>query len=675
MKPVEQPPLPGLAEPTEVSFLPAPGREAPVVWVKTLAVHSDWPAESGTLLREVKLRRGLNILWAQPAKSGTKNRTSGHATGKTTFCRLLRYVLDDADGGTKDFRQRFQAKFPRGWVFAEIMVAGQQWLVGRPLGHQGYHPFARNGGSLADVTGMQTLRGGYDDYQAALEAAAFAKVTLRNLSATNRRLEWDCVLQWLARDQEARFAGLLEWRHKDSDSESPALVAADKENLVRIILGLVDGPEQLLLREHAEKATEHTRLVDKRPKLEFLAERSRVALETLLGREVQPPKEPLEFQALRQSVGDQAKLWRADAEKAKAVVREEEKEQELQDELTSCEAQLLIATIPADDANRKLSRLQKTLYTTQASTRQQEQQEEIRVTMRPFKGFCSVPMEEALAEPACPRAACRQTDAELEKLLKDAQTEAQRQEVRVRHQRQECSSLAAVVKAKTATRDQAKSALRLFLEAREKRMAEANQPADRAEELEAALSNYESARAEQAELENSLGELDRLKRDLDARLRLMSEAHTQRIARFTRIYDHFAKFLMGDDVTAKVDFAGKAIEPSLECDGPRDSTALKLAKWLAFDLGSLALSIAGGGHHPRFLIHDSPREADITEAIYDELFRAAIALERAAAGEPPFQYIVTTTQPPPEELKCEPWLLQPVLNASDAKGRLLGINL
>jgi hypothetical protein len=378
---------------------------------------------------------------------------------------------------------------------------------------------------------------------------------------------------------------------------------------------------------------------------------------------------------LRQSVGDQAKLWRADAEKAKAVVREEEKEQELQDELTSCEAQLLIATIPADDANRKLSRLQKTLYTTQASTRQQEQQEEIRVTMRPFKGFCSVPMEEALAEPACPRAACRQTDAELEKLLKDAQTEAQRQEVRVRHQHQECSSLAAVVKAKTATRDQAKSALRLFLEAREKRMAEANQPADRAEELEAALSNYESARAEQAELENSLGELDRLKRDLDARLRLMSEAHTQRIARFTRIYDHFAKFLMGDDVTAKVDFAGKAIEPSLECDGPRDSTALKLAKWLAFDLGSLALSIAGGGHHPRFLIHDSPREADITEAIYDELFRAAIALERAAAGEPPFQYIVTTTQPPPEELKCEPWLLQPVLNASDAKGRLLGINL
>lgn len=675
MKPDEQQPLPGLAESTEVSLAPAPGCEAPVVWVKTLAVHSDWPTESGTLLREIKLHRGLNILWAQPAKSGTKNRTSGHATGKTTFCRLIRYVLDDADSGTKDFRQRFQVKFPRGWVFAEIFVGDQQWLVGRPLGHQGYHPFARKGGSLADATGAQVLRGGYDDYQSALEAAAFAKVTLRNLSATNRRLEWDCVLQWLARDQEARFAGLLEWRHKDSDSESPTLVAADKENLVRIILGLVEGPEQTLLREHAEKAAEHTKLVEKRPKVDFLAERHRVTLETLFGKNVPVPKEPLEFQALRQTVAEQAKLWRAEAERNKAAVRNAEQEQRLEDAVTNCEAQLLVATVSSEDANRERSQLEGTLFTTQQSAQQQEQLDELRRNMKPFKGFCSVPLDEALQEPACPRAASRQPDAELDKLMKEAKTEAQRQEVRVRRQRQECSRLATVVRTKTKARDDAKAVLKTFRENRDKRLIEASKPALRADDLENALRSYAATRTELDDLEKTLGNLDRDKRDLDARLKLMSEAHTQRIARFTRIYDHFAKLLMGDDVTAKVDFAGKAIEPSLECDGPRDSTALKLAKWLAFDLGSMALSIAGGGHHPRFLLHDSPREADITEAIYNELFRAAIALEKAATGQPPFQYIVTTTQPPPEELKCEPWLLQPVLNASEAKGRILGVNL
>lgn len=675
MKPDEQPPLPGLAEPTHVSLAPAPGREAPVVWVQALAVHSDWPAESGTLLRDIRLRRGLNILWAQPATSSTKNRLSGHATGKTTFCRLIRYVLDDADSGTKDFRQRFQAKFPRGWVFAEIFVGPDQWLVGRPLGHQGYHPFARKGGSLADASGPQVLRGGYDDYRAALEAAAFAKVTLRNLSATNRRLEWDCLLQWLGRDQEARFAGLLEWRHKDSDSESLNIVAADKENLVRIILGLVEGPEQTLLREHAEKAAEHTRLVDKRPKVDFLAERNRVALETLLGREVSAPKEPLEFQALRTTVAEQARLWRADAEKAKAAVRGEEMEQQLQDKLTNREAQLLIATVPLDDANRELNRLQGTLYTTQKTAQEQEQLDELRVNMKPFKGFCSVPLEEALAEPVCPRAARRQPDTELDKLMKEAKTEAQRQEVLVRRQRQECSRLAAVVRTKTTARDNAKGALKTFREERDKKLAEANKPAVRADDLESALRNYEAARTELAELEKSLGDLDRDKRDLDARLKLMAEAHIQRIATFTRIYDHVAKLLMGDDVTATVEFAGKAIEPRLECDGPRDSTALKLAKWLAFDLGSVALSVAGGGHHPRFLLHDSPREADITASIYHELFHAAITLERAASGEPPFQYIVTTTEPPPEDIRCKPWLLDPVLNANEARGRFLGVNL
>jgi hypothetical protein len=211
-----EPELSGLAEPPEVSLKPADGCETPVVWLKGLAVHSEWPAQDGTLLREMRLRRGLNILWAQPAQAGTKNRLSGHATGKTTFCRLVRYILDDADSGTKDFRQRFQRKFPRGgWVFGEVIIGGRQWLVGRPLS-PGFHPFALRDGSLADAKGEKPLRGGYDDYKETLDSVPFRNVTLRSLSSSGRRLTWECLLEWLARDQEARFSGLLEWRHPDS---------------------------------------------------------------------------------------------------------------------------------------------------------------------------------------------------------------------------------------------------------------------------------------------------------------------------------------------------------------------------------------------------------------------------------------------------------------------------
>jgi len=66
--------------------------------------------------------------------------------------------------------------------------------------------------------------------------------------------------------------------------------------------------------------------------------------------------------------------------------------------------------------------------------------------------------------------------------------------------------------------------------------------------------------------------------------------------------------------------------------------------------------------------------------------RAATAPARAAPhafrngvppteGDAPFQYIITTTEPPPDDVKTKPWLLDPVLNATEGTGRLLGVDL
>jgi hypothetical protein len=132
---VNNPELPGLAIKAvdgPPSLVPAMGREQPSLWVKTLAIHSDWPPSKDTLLRQMNLRRGLNILWARPsseASVGTK--LTGHGAGKTTFCRMLRYVLDDATFGTKDFREAFgdpdRGGFRNGWALGEVIVAGEQW--------------------------------------------------------------------------------------------------------------------------------------------------------------------------------------------------------------------------------------------------------------------------------------------------------------------------------------------------------------------------------------------------------------------------------------------------------------------------------------------------------------------------------------------------------------------
>jgi hypothetical protein len=83
----------------------------------------------------------------------------------------------------------------------------------------------------------------------------------------------------------------------------------------------------------------------------------------------------------------------------------------------------------------------------------------------------------------------------------------------------------------------------------------------------------------------------------------------------------------------------------------------------------------GHGAWTGFFLHDGPREADLDPSVYARLFLYARILEEACPAEPSFQYIVTTTTAPPEDLQRAPWLLEPVLDASTAAGRLLGVDL
>lgn len=57
--------------------------------------------------------------------------------------------------------------------------------------------------------------------------------------------------------------------------------------------------------------------------------------------------------------------------------------------------------------------------------------------------------------------------------------------------------------------------------------------------------------------------------------------------------------------------------------------------------------------HPGFLVHDCPREADMSERLYREFFLVAseAAEQLGREGAVPFQFIVTTTSPPPEEVQ------------------------
>ncbi len=98
---------------------------------------------------------------------------------------------------------------------------------------------------------------------------------------------------------------------------------------------------------------------------------------------------------------------------------------------------------------------------------------------------------------------------------------------------------------------------------------------------------------------------------------------------------------------------------------------------LAFDVSCLAASVYGLGQHPRFLMHDSPREGDMEDPLFRRLFEIIHELETQFTNseEISFQYIVTTTSEPPTHLAERPYvILTPDATNDkngDAEGRLM----
>jgi hypothetical protein len=76
---------------------------------------------------------------------------------------------------------------------------------------------------------------------------------------------------------------------------------------------------------------------------------------------------------------------------------------------------------------------------------------------------------------------------------------------------------------------------------------------------------------------------------------------------------------------------------------------------------------------PAFLIHDSPREADLDGQLYAGLFKLVHQWEEAA-GTPCFQYIITTTTAPPPELQGDSYV-RLRMSSTPAEQRLFAMDI
>lgn len=655
-------------------------RKHPGIFVSDFLILRSLQSPAGKVQRHVKLRRGLNILWADPAPADSveqkkKRKASGHTAGKSTFCRLIRYALGEKNAVNPTLKSKISAnlKLRESWVVLRVEVNGKPWLVGRAITDAGHHFAVESGDLDALLAGDITASRGYKDFLDTLKGEFVDELDCGKFPGEKTdNIEWTDLLPWYTRDQEARLLSIITWRGLIAERDS---ISADQKHfLMRLVLGLLPKGEIDAYDAHEKHNEEKKRLSAEKPLLNAKSEQAFLQLAGW----VENTGTPLESDMLLASVKE---LQRQKEETLKG----------LKDSIPTDE-QMTDAWERAEESRARLVEAKSTLAATTARLKDlrldlgkrgaEKTETESRIDdlyRKPPANVCGVPLKEA-----CPRgqllAAQRSSRADFDSLL-DAVVKriaGCKEDIGLA----EIDEKAARKGVKEAQAD-SDSATKAHLSLDQKRRqlwqqyyalkAEVEVRAKVIAAADTAHTNYE---ANQEKLKNNAAEIQK-----EAKAQEEHRAEKSRdLSDFSELYQHILEHLLGEDVIGGVGFHGRALEVSANNRNDNtdlESGAITAAKLVSFDLAALAWSMEGHGAHPRFLIHDSPREADMAADIYEGLFNAALELESAFSPgtEPNFQYIVTTTAPPPDALKKSPWLLTPTLNALIAEKRILGVNL
>jgi hypothetical protein len=119
--------------------------------------------------------------------------------------------------------------------------------------------------------------------------------------------------------------------------------------------------------------------------------------------------------------------------------------------------------------------------------------------------------------------------------------------------------------------------------------------------------------------------------------------------KLSEIFDAVIKEIAGRKKRGELRFTNIQNNASLCRDGETESAAFNALKSIGYDFTALVAWLNDVGFHPGFLLHDSPRESDMEQSLYYPYLRFVSSLAKRVPGG--FQYIMTTTEPPPESMR------------------------
>lgn len=644
---------------------PSPQQLEPKVWFREVRILEELSTKSEPR-RRIVLHRGLNILWAAPEDPDTeqglyRDGMAGHASGKTLFCRLLRHLLGEQPFGTKAQRDGIASNFAKLWVVASVRINGVSWVAGRPL-TSGGTDFAIQAETIDEVLSAEPPTGGFREY---MEAVASVAGKAKDLHPGEG---WRHLLPWLSRDQEARFGSLAQWREATSEGSNPQTKAIERHLLMRAILGLLDLKEPKL-RVAIEQAQANLELgITKLGRYEIDLS-SKVQLAHAGAKEVLGKDAPSEVEALQTRLESMIEVLKEGLEELEkrpekpAVIAARQKLKEADDKLR--DTRLEIENLPETIRQKEKRRDADLLIVRNIKTGNVED------PSREAGGWCPNTIQKAIGRECVdkPKVSAESATniADLEKQAKESDKEISslkqkkkdlEKQIPALEKAQLNATTAYNAAFKEATKDATALARRAEQAATAKRLFE--QAGKTSKDLEAQKKFNLGC---EKEIEQNKKDAANLRSDFDDRLKL-----------FSKDFADIIQAVMGAIVEATISITADGFIPHVTRKGELSGAALDTIKTLAFDLAALVSSIEGRGEHPRFLIHDGPREGDMARVIYERFFIYAAELEKVfpSCDEANFQYLITTTTPPPKNMRQgSRWLLEPVLDSRHKDKRLL----
>lgn len=616
-------------------------KASPSLWVKTIALFESQKEEP---TRIVSLRRGINVIWAhEPADLKMKGGAEqvGHGVGKTSFCLLLRYCLCDKGKAIDALRDELSEEFPAGGVAAIVSINGDDWAV--------FRPYAKHKRSVAVKSGElsilqeEDVDNAFQDYEKAFNDELLKKLESDVMPETGQKIQWQHVLGWITRDQSARFLNYYHWREGEGSKLQRS--KEDPPALLRLILGLISAEEIGLLDKLKEAEVNHSHVFRDLRNAEEKPSQILTRIESELRRWGNYSEDiPLQSEDLfspsvlslvteecdRDSVGDPG-FEKLQAELEEAIVSKGLVEKRRDSCLINKE---IISAVVKGSLNDLKSA------------------QDRKLNILALSGYC----------PVCDL---------LFNQCSHAREEANRLDIRLKRDQVSFSDLAKEYSPKldAASRQLAEAESELS-QANENlaklrrqlsvlqtknidRRYRVNKGRDLLEEFKV-WDQRKSAR-ENKEIFDLTSQLQSKKVAFDSlklKVERVRRSRSNRELQLSNLVANMADSLLGKGSFGRFDSEDTEFpfKLSIGCE------AYRVLSVLLGDFAVLLFSAIENTAFPGMLVHDCPREADMSVMLYQHLLEQFLVIETSLEVEPPYQYILTTTTPPPTSLQKLPFV-------------------